>query len=78
MWNNANVKSDVRGKYLKTAFTRSPIAFPLFFNWLQGEGEVGVVHLGIHLFRQKKRGFYAAPFTIYLILCTHYKTRQSL
>ena len=51
MWNNVNVKSDVRGKYLKTAFTRSPIAFPLFFNWLQGEGEVGVVHLGIHLFR---------------------------
>nr|DAX97864.1 MAG TPA: hypothetical protein [Caudoviricetes sp.] len=29
-----NVKSDVREKYLKTAFTRSPIAFPLFFNWL--------------------------------------------
>nr|DAS97679.1 MAG TPA: hypothetical protein [Caudoviricetes sp.] len=29
-----NVKSDVRGKYLKSAFTRSPVYFILFFKYL--------------------------------------------
>lgn len=78
MWSNANVKSDVRVKFLKSAFTRSPLHFLLFFKWLRSEEKREVIHRGIHLLDEKSAVFYAAPFTIYLILCTHYKTRQSL
>nr|DAW43972.1 MAG TPA: hypothetical protein [Caudoviricetes sp.] len=41
----------MRVKFLKSAFTRSPLHFLLFFKWLRSEEKREVIHRGIHLFR---------------------------